>query len=347
MGTTSRPIDVQQSRQLNKNAIATTDAFGNATFTFDAPDAGTVWTGTISCPTSPAGAMFIASVALQQWCQWNGAVTAGPVQLFANQHLTVVAAGLQPTTQYALILIGSIDPTSSPPAGVWPDPTSSSSIVPATAQLVYNNDNVNSQLSSGTTYTYNVPPAGRTLILAITAFSGQSVTNVVAQGLGPSGTPFGFVPLYNQPPYIGNTVTPFLNEVVVIPIEVPLATVLITVTISGSFGYNIAVYSDAQAYTEANFYNGPITPKSISGAQTGTVLATGPCRLLSAYANSATGGPSATVLVNGQAVLVTTGGPVANTWDDNGGKGIIVPQLIPVTGTIVTGGQCGIVTAFP
>lgn len=336
MGTTSPGIS-PGSRQLNQTAQATSDPNGNATFKFAAPEQGVVWTGTLSCANAPAVAGFVAAVALQQWCQWAGAATAGPVQLFSNQNLTVTATGLSPNASYQLSLIGSEDPVTSPPAGVWPDPTSSSAITLAGAQLLLN---FGSGLLSGTPLLLTVPPQTRTLILQIqTPSLATTVTNVLVTGGG--WTP------YNQPPYL--TATGVLTQngyVCVIPLNITTTTLSITVTTSAST-FAMQAYGDTQYYDEDIFYNGPTVAHSNSGPGTGVALVSGPCRLLTAYANCNTGGPSSTVLLGGVAVLVTQGGPASLTFPGAHGDGIIVPAGTSVTSTIVTGGQAGVTSAYP
>lgn len=96
--------------RLTKQALATADAGGIATFIFEPPPPGLAWTGTIGVVGAPAGAVSSAEVGSAgggfPWGSWAGNGTFGPVQAFGREVLRVVTSGLTPGTAYSATWIG-------------------------------------------------------------------------------------------------------------------------------------------------------------------------------------------------------------------------------------------------
>lgn len=132
MGSANNPIS-PTTQILNKGVSATSDAKGNATWTFQSPPAGVTWTGTVTCAGAPGGAVFSVAVGATNWGSFGGNSVFGPVQLLGqgSDQLVISAQNLSPTTSYEIYLLGSSD-ASLNVSPIWPDPTSSA----LTAQFV-------------------------------------------------------------------------------------------------------------------------------------------------------------------------------------------------------------------
>src|SRR5271166_2480488 len=270
MGNTTLPLN-PGSRQLNRTAQATATSAGTATFTFDSPPIGFTWTGTIAAPNAPASAGFVASVGLQQWCQWAGEATAGPVQLFANQQLVVSASGLIPGTAYQVVLIGGEDPTTNPPAAVWPDPTTSNAVTLAGAVPL---GGPYLAQPSGFGPTIPVPGAVRTLLCLLQGTGPSAITLVTVATTSPFGL---IVTLYSQPPYLTSPGTD--DYLVIVPLPVICTGVNVACVVTGGLTWTGSFFGDTQLYEESEYYNGTGILYHAT-ATNGTTLVTGPCRLL-------------------------------------------------------------------
>lgn len=346
MGQTTAPLAVE-SQQLNRSVVGTANKFGVATFTLDAPAIGTTWTGTLSCPGAPTSAAFVASVALQQWCQWAGEATAGPVQLFANQQLVVTGSGLIPNASYDLVMIGTSDPAASRngalgPAPVWPDPTASSAITLAGGIPLGQDSNQTSGLGP----ILAVPLGVRTLVLEITAsVPPQTISLVTVTAQSPAG-PMNF---YSNIPYLTNGSGTYW---VIVPIPVPVSSVGIVATTSGGGAWSYIATGDTQLYDESIYYNGQTQITSFAGAVGTTTLANGPLRLLTAWAD-VQGGVAGDVVIQTN-IANSNIVRVSNTAISGGQTSIVAlpqPFIIPtgqlVRITVATNGQGGISWAYP
>lgn len=94
-----------QSR-LNTYSQATSDAGGNATFTFDGPSSGWVNQGAIFVQGAPTTAQFSATAGPVPWGSWAGAQPYG-VQAWPGDTVTVTAMGLAPNTTYQAGWVGA------------------------------------------------------------------------------------------------------------------------------------------------------------------------------------------------------------------------------------------------
>ena len=152
-----------------------------------------------------------------------------------------------------------------------------------------------------------VPPTVRTLIVTTASAPG-------ALGLQ-SLTAFGQITaqqLYAGPPYLPGEVGTAPTSIVVIPIIAPIDTGVGLVFSFFAAGWQgtIEVAGDTAAYQESLFYNG--VPQ-VAYATAGGVLASGPCRLLSAQVFTTTADP-ASITANGANLLEATGTPNAPTF---------------------------------
>jgi hypothetical protein len=335
MGQTTPPVS-PNSQPLNQSVSVTSDLTGAATFTFQSTPTGFIWTGTIVCSNAPATANFTAMIGATPWGSWGGSSVSGAFQSRENQQLAVTATGLAPLTDYLLVWTGASD--SGPVEPIWPDTATQAQqvVLPQGLRLA------SSTLGAPGPGSFTVPPNIRTLVFLMQTASPTTVTGLAVQGLQ-TGLEY-----YNQALYLP------VSSGVILGQNLQIAVVPIVAVIDTSFGFSFGtspilqqvtttVLGDAAGYDESMFYNGPILEASHSGATVGTTLVTGPCRLLTAYGNCATGGPAVTINVNGTAVLVTQGGPVGLTFPDD----TIVQSGQAVQVVIATGGQGGVTYAYP
>lgn len=328
MGQTTAPLGMN-TQQLNETATAMSSPTGTATFTFLAPAAGEVWSGTLAAPSAPTSAAFVATVGTVQWAQWAGAATAGPVQMFVQQALQVTATGLLPLTEYQVNLIGTRD-TDGLPAPLWPDPTTSSAVTLVGPIPVFSN--VAENLVSGVPIIIDVPPAVRTLILQITNDNNTDTTTNVEVNAGPN--------YYNAPPYLVS-VGLLTNNGCTVIVPLPVTVAIATVTVTTSAGnYALTVSGDNTLYDESVFYNG--VPSGETTASSATLI-NGPCRLLTGQVSAGTGGVGSLV-VDGVIIASATGvGATALTFP----QPYIVPTGQSVTATIGAPARVSITTAYP
>ena len=122
MGGTSDRVS-RGTQQLSQGVSARSNASGAATFTFQSPPPNLIWTGTISIPNAPSGAVFTASVGATNWGAWGGETVFGPIQCRGLDQLTIVATGLTANTTYEAFWIGSSDEQGTVQP-VWPDANS-------------------------------------------------------------------------------------------------------------------------------------------------------------------------------------------------------------------------------
>lgn len=146
MGQTQNPISAG-TQQLNKSLAAVAANDGTATFTFENPPTGWVWTGTLTCPSAPTLAQFAAKIGATSWGTWGGNSVAGPVQALSSQQLVVTATGLVPGTTYDLEWNGSSDQDGLVQP-IYPD-ANSSAVLAGVSGFVTTGDEMD-LLSSGT-----------------------------------------------------------------------------------------------------------------------------------------------------------------------------------------------------
>lgn len=335
MSTTSLPLSAD-SQPLRRPSNATTNANGQATFTFESPPLGQAWTGTLQLAGAPANASFIASIGTILWDAWQGASTGGPIQLVANDILSVAASGLVPNSNYLMWLIGSADPVGLA-AAVWPEPST------ALAQIAAGQPSV---IAVATTFptSVTIPALTRTLIIEGSTALGSPFSGSIEV----TGTSVGFPSLagmvyYNQPFYLQSSASRN-NYLAIVPINPTEAT--ITLGAAPAFPGTINVYGDVNAYPESLFYNG--VPTFHATGVGGTVLATGPCRIVSASV-TAYAATSFAALAIGTSILradtnSTTGAAAAIALPPNG---LIVQPGINVTAAITGTGTVSVAVAYP
>lgn len=101
--------------QQKLTADATSSGAGNITLTFPQPQAGGVWTGTIGVPASPSAVLWGVTINNTHVATIVGASTYGPIQFSQGDIVKMTAAGVTPSTQYQMVLIGTLSPKGSAP----------------------------------------------------------------------------------------------------------------------------------------------------------------------------------------------------------------------------------------
>jgi hypothetical protein len=247
----AQPRVTGTTQQLNESVSAVASGTGTATFTFQSPPQGLVWTGTLSCGSAPATASFLAMIGATNWGTWGGDSVAGPVQAYANQQLVVTATGLTAGLSYDLIWAGSSDePSGIQP--VFPDVNASAlSVALATTQGIVD------FLGSNQSAVFSASPS--TPVPTVTAL--HSYLTIMVLILIPGATPPAitaqtflqatsttFSPQTQTPvPFLGGTpVATFLLPIAVAPGQ--LFDVLITA--SGTATGSIYLYGLSTTMTE-------------------------------------------------------------------------------------------------
>src|SRR5208282_254935 len=154
-----------QSQQLNVPTSAIASASGTATFMFQSPPPGLVWTGTLTCAGAPPTAVFLATIGATSWGDWAGNSVYGPVQAFANQQLVITVTGLTANQSFEIVWAGSSDAQSSVQP-IWPD-TNTSAITAALAPpgLVFG-PSVIALVAGNAVATVNISSNARTLFIS-------------------------------------------------------------------------------------------------------------------------------------------------------------------------------------
>lgn len=180
-------------------------------------------------------------------------------------------------------------------------------------------------------------PTTRTLIL-LAVVSGAAPTL-----LGVIGATTGYV-YRTGAPYLQISPNSYLACVPVMPLLDPI------VTINWQFGTTSAgaftVEGDTLQYDESVFYNGPTVVSAATNVN-GHILATGPCRLISAWVNG-NGAASGGVNVGGGTVVrVDTAAGETETMELALPQPFIVPANVQVTAAIAGSVVAGAATAYP
>lgn len=250
----AQPRVTATTQQLNQSVSAVASSAGAATFSFQSPPQGLVWTGTLSCPGAPVNAVFLVSIGGTGWGDWAGNSVAGPVQAYANQQLIVTATGLTPGTSYDLIWLGSSDePTGIEP--IFPD-TNSSAIAVALAEtqglvdLLYSNASFPLTGAAEVLGPLTALHSYAAVLLLISAPVGTVISAqvnweagpIVISGTFPSQTQSGT----NNQPFSGNQVMAFL---LLAPLQVG-ATFFLNLLSSTAYNATVEVYGLTQQPTQ-------------------------------------------------------------------------------------------------
>src|ERR1700722_5538478 len=94
---------------LRRFQPGTSDANGDITFTFPATAVNSSWTGTISIPSAPISAQFMATIETNDHLSWQNTSPGGPLTVNGSEQLVVTGTGMAPNTQYTAVMLGSID----------------------------------------------------------------------------------------------------------------------------------------------------------------------------------------------------------------------------------------------
>lgn len=95
--------------RLSKSKQATADSAGNLSVTLDAPPPDRVYTGNLSIPTAPPGAVFRATLGGINLGGWAGPQGFGPVQAYSSESVVITGNGLVPGATYDVVWLGRID----------------------------------------------------------------------------------------------------------------------------------------------------------------------------------------------------------------------------------------------
>ena len=298
------------SQQLNSTQSLTATGTTSDVFTFPNPPTGLIWTGTLSvapvniAQSTPASALFTATIGGTQWGEWGGNSVYGPVQANSNQQLVVSCSGLTAGVAYVCTWVGSSDPEQV----VQPlYPAANSTALTAQIQQT-----PPTQLATKT-WSFNngpwtlasvaIPPNVRTLLV-------NFQNDALVGNLKATGDQTGFV-YYNSVPYLNNVRGVTTKCFSVIPIGVPADTSITFVGNAGGPGGSgfMTVFGDVSQYDESVFYNGNIQA-AVSGGP-GQVIA-GPCRLLTAWVANGTG---IQMLLDGTTAILQTTSAAAATME--------------------------------
>lgn len=333
-----------QTQQLNVPTSAVADVNGNATFQFQTPPTGLVWTGTLTCAGAPATAVFLAAIGATSWGDWAGASVYGPIQAFPNQQLVVTATGLTPGTSYELIWAGSSDGEGGVQP-IYPDTNVSAQTVQSgqPSQIFQKLNGV-----STTAYTVLVPTAVRTVIILIDPVDQVTLaTNIrLRQSLIQAPVAIaGQLVLYNQPPYIVTSSNG--SSMTIVPVFALTGSSFFDIAVTGASvgGYDITILGDSALYDESVFYNGVVqTATAVLGAVGSATILNGPARLLTADL-AMVGASNGQLFVAGtQASLRANNSYASITWPPN----TILPSGKSVTMTAGGATLFGSVTfAYP
>ncbi len=273
-----------QSQQLNVPTSAVASATGTATFLFQSPPTGLVWTGTLTCAGAPPTAVFLATIGATSWGDWGGNSVYGPVQAFANQQLLITVTGLTANEPFEIVWAGSSDAEGSVQP-IWPD-TNTSAITAALAPPGLAFGPTVANLSGGTA-SVNVtgPSSTRTLIIEV-ANPPAVPTNIAVFGNQ------SLLVYRSGPPYLQNEFSTNTWLVVVPVLGVADSSYTIRVDAAGvPMTFTLTVWADSDVTQESVFYNGVIQVKSVRQGAAGTVgVLVGPCRLLTAQVSSTAAG---------------------------------------------------------
>ena len=325
------------SQQLNQTQVVTATGT-NDTFTFQSPPPGLQWTGTLQCASAPTGAVFAAVIGGTSWGEWGGNSVYGPVQAQATQQLVVTVNGLVAGQVYVLLWIGSSDP-SHLVQPLYPSANSTALFAQVNAPaagIMFPSTVVGT--GGGTTSTTPVTLSAtiRTIIITLSATS--SVTNVTVTGLTS-----GFV-YYQASPYL-KKLGAFIYTVV-IPVDAvvdPAVNVYVQTFAAGTV--TMEVFGDTPQYDESVFYNGTPTTVGVVNPTSGTVLATGPCRLLHVWMEC-TAAQSASIQGAGGALLRITAG-LGTYRDYTPPQPFIIQDGTTVVTATGTATSAGVVVAYP
>ena len=150
------------------SAQATSDANGNATFTFPMAPQGFVVTGTVSIPGAPILTLVSAFLSGTMIGGWTGSNPWGPIEANPTQTLQLKATSLSPSTAYNAVWMAGTYPVSQAP-GNFPGALLTSEIV-----AVQNfSEDLGTQTSTGGAALdfAGIPPFTEALLLSANAAS--------------------------------------------------------------------------------------------------------------------------------------------------------------------------------
>jgi hypothetical protein len=94
------------SQRLIQSATSVVGADGKVILVFSPTPMSSVWTGSVSIPDSPSGAIWQARILNNPWGTWGGASPFGPIQCWGGEQLTILASNLPPGLNLAAIWTG-------------------------------------------------------------------------------------------------------------------------------------------------------------------------------------------------------------------------------------------------
>ena len=122
------------SQRLIQSATSVVGADGKVILVFSPTPMSSVWTGSVSIPDSPSGAIWQARILNNPWGTWGGASPFGPIQCWGGEQLTILAGNLPPGLNLAAIWTGMAEDESvdSP----TPVPMPNSPLISTTSSII-------------------------------------------------------------------------------------------------------------------------------------------------------------------------------------------------------------------
>jgi hypothetical protein len=316
----TQPLVSATTQQLNQEVSAVASAAGVATFTFQNPPTGLLWSGTLSCSGAPTTAIFLAAIGGTTWGSWAGNSVGGPVQAKSSQQLVVTASGLTAGITYLLVWSGSSDQESTVQP-TWPEPNSSA-LFAATANPGATVAFGPATIASGGTGTITVPvsPQTRTLLIECSDTGAGSVSACEVFG-GTTGFEYLSSPNAGSVPYLGAGTT---SSPAIFVVSFPAAlegSATIEIITSDAQPVMVTVLQDTLSYKQDIFYTGTAIGASATANASTVTIITGPARLLSVSLVVA-GAALGEIILGGNVILAAVGtansqGTASLSYDDD------------------------------
>lgn len=172
---------------INQTVSAVASTTGTASFAFPHVPTSQIWIGTVSVPSAPDTANFVAASAGTQYGSFKGANAIGPIQIVAGETLTISASGLIPGDTYVAVMGGYVT-TEGSVQPIYPLPYADT--VTSTTEDIYLGTATGTNISLPIT----TSPSWRSIWVA-------AAWNVGTTSIAVTGDQSGFSYAYFQPPY--------------------------------------------------------------------------------------------------------------------------------------------------
>ena len=332
------------SQQLTLQSSLVATGTSADVFTFQNPPTGLTWTGTLSVApalvslSTPATALFTATIGSSNWGEWGGNSVYGPVQCNSSQQLVVACSGLTPGVPYICTWVGSSDPSNK----VQPIyPAANSTALTASIQAVPPGQIATFPAMASLSQTITVPAGTRTLIIQDLIGGALSATPI----LDVKGSQ-SLLTYYDAPFYLGAVGDSYTA---IVPVNPAVDSSYIVQVYGGTETHTVTISGDTTQYDESVFYNDTINVTSTAAVGT-TTLVTGPARLLTAQVEAAAAGVNSARLRIGTQIILTadsTAASSATTEAISFPPNVIVPAGATADAVIVGSGIVSATWAYP